>query len=67
MIGANNRVFTDSNIHRFNRLKKRAHGNPHELLTIPGYAHQDIFMGKDVARDVHWLFLPFLNKHAARG
>ena len=62
--GRNNRVFTDSNIVCFNRLRERAPDNRHELLIIDGYGHQDPFMGKDVATDVFPQFLPFLNRHS---
>jgi len=65
MTGRNNRVFTDSNILCFERLKMLAPANAHELLIVDGYGHQDVFMGKDVARDVFPQFLPFLNKHRA--
>src|SRR3546814_7885014 len=35
------RVFADSNILCFNRLKELAPGNRHELLILDGYGHQD--------------------------
>ena len=65
--GANNRVFTDSNIVCFERLRGQVPGNPHELLILKGYGHQDPFMGKDVAREVFPQFLPFLRKHSKLG
>ena len=64
MTGLNNRVFTDSNQVCYRRLRDLVPGNPHELLTIEGYGHQDVFMGRDVSRDVFPAFLPFLEKHA---
>jgi len=64
MTGRHNRVFTDSNIVCFERLKDLAPGNRHELLIVDGYGHQDPFMGKNVAQDVFPQFLPFLKKHA---
>jgi len=64
--GKNNRVFADSNVICFARLKELAPGNPHELLIIDGYGHQDPFMGERVAEEVFPQFLPFLRKHAAR-
>lgn len=67
MTGRNNRVFTDSNIVCYERLKKLAPDNPHELLILDSYGHQDPFMGKDVAEDVFPKFMPFLGKHAAAG
>ena len=65
MTGRNNRVFADSNILCFERLKELAPGNPHELLIVDGYGHQDPFMGARVADDVFPQFLPFLRKHSA--
>lgn len=62
--GRNNRVFTDSNIVCFNRLRERVPDNRHELLIIDGYGHQDPFMGKNVATDVFPQFLPFLGRHS---
>src|SRR3546814_14533203 len=52
MTGRNNRVFADSNILCFNRLKELAPGNRHELLILDGYGHQDPFMGARVADEV---------------
>ncbi|WP_319774986.1 alpha/beta fold hydrolase [Breoghania sp.] len=66
MTGRNNRVFADSNIITYQTLKEIAPGNPHELLIIEGYGHQDPFMGERVASEVFPQFLPFLNKHAGR-
>lgn len=63
--GRNNRVFADSNIICFERLKQLAPGNRHELLILDGYGHQDPFMGARVADEVFPQFLPFLRKHAA--
>jgi hypothetical protein len=58
--GENNHVFTDSNIVCYERLESLAPGR-HALEVIPGYGHQDVFMGKDCARDVFPRFLRFLN------
>lgn len=60
--GAENHVFTDSNVVCHRRLERVAPGR-HELHVFPGYGHQDVFMGKDVARDVFPRFLTFLTKH----
>lgn len=62
--GDQNRVFTDSNIVCYDRLEKIVPGR-HELQILPGYGHQDPFMGKDVAHDVFPHFLEFLEKHRA--
>jgi hypothetical protein len=37
----------------------------HRLHIFEGYGHQDVFMGKDVARDIFPTFLEFLEAHAA--
>jgi len=58
--GENNHVFTDSNIVCYERLESLAPGR-HALEVIPGYGHQDVFMGKDCARDVFPRFVRFLN------
>lgn len=63
--GEKNRVFTDSNIVCHQRLNELAPGNPHRLLVIEGYGHQDPFMGERVAREVFPQFLPFLEQHTA--
>ena len=62
--GADNKVFTDSNIVCHERL--RALGcHQHELKIFPGYGHQDVFMGKDVARDCFPDMLDFIRRHGA--
>jgi lysosomal acid lipase/cholesteryl ester hydrolase len=62
--GADNNVFTDSNIVCYERL--RALGcDQHELKIYPGYGHQDVFMGKDVARDCFPAMLDFIRRHSA--
>jgi len=61
--GRTNRVFTDSNIECVKRLNEVAPDNPHELLILEGYGHQDPFMGEHVAKDIFPQFLSFLKKH----
>ena len=61
--GQDNRVFADSNIRCFERIDKVAPGR-HKLHVFPGYGHQDIFMGKDVATDIFPTLLSFLREHA---
>lgn len=58
-----NRVFVDSNIECWRRLDELAPGR-HELDVIPGYGHQDVFMGKDVQYDVFPRMLDFLKRQA---
>jgi cholesterol oxidase len=62
--GEDNKVFTDSNIVCYERL--RALGcDHHELQIYPGYGHQDVFMGQDVARDCFPGMLDFIRRHSA--
>jgi hypothetical protein len=61
--GAENKVFADSNIVCHERL--RALGcDQHELEIYPGYGHQDVFMGQDVARDCFPAMLDFIRRHS---
>ncbi|WPB74418.1 alpha/beta fold hydrolase [Archangium violaceum] len=60
--GESNHVFTDSNIVCYQRLESLAPGR-HSLEIIPGYGHQDVFMGKDCARDVFPRFVRYMNAH----
>jgi cholesterol oxidase len=62
--GKDNHVFIDSNVVCFRELEARAPGR-HRLEIIPGYGHQDVFMGKSVHEDVFPTFLRFLSAHAA--
>ncbi|MCP5151460.1 MAG: alpha/beta hydrolase [Ectothiorhodospiraceae bacterium] len=62
--GTSNRVFTDSNVECIRRLQERVPGNPHELLLLDGYGHQDPFMGARVAKEVFPRFMPFLERLA---
>lgn len=61
--GEVNRVFADSNIVCWQRLRALAPGR-HELKVFPGYGHQDVFMGKNVATDVFPAMLDFLKRQA---
>ena len=61
--GANNNVFRDSNIECHRRLAQLG-CTQHELKIFPGYGHQDVFMGKDVARDVFPALLDFMRRHS---
>jgi cholesterol oxidase len=61
--GADNKVFSDSNIVCYERL--RALGcDQHELKIYEGYGHQDVFMGQDVARDCFPAMLEFIRRHS---
>jgi cholesterol oxidase len=63
MTGQENRVFRDSNILCHARLEQRVPGL-HQLRVIPGYGHQDVFMGINVHRDVFPHILEFLTANA---
>jgi cholesterol oxidase len=60
--GDRNNVFRDSNIVCHRELERRAPGR-HELAVLPGYGHQDPFMGEHVAEEVFPTFLDFLERH----
>jgi lysosomal acid lipase/cholesteryl ester hydrolase len=62
MTGADNQVFANSNIVCAELLQKLAPGR-HKLAVIPGYGHQDIFMGKRVASEVFPPIADFLKQH----
>lgn len=62
--GRDNHVFADSNIVCHAALKKLRPGL-HELAIFEGYGHQDVFMGKDVARDIFPTMLDFIARHSA--
>ncbi|MGH3611179.1 MAG: alpha/beta fold hydrolase [Pseudonocardia sp.] len=62
--GAENRVFADSNVECHRRLAEMGCAQ-HELKVFPGYGHQDVFMGKDSARDVFGHMVDFLRRHRA--
>lgn len=62
--GADNNVFSDSNPFLHKRLQELG-CTQHELHVFPGYGHQDVFMGKDVARDVFPTLLQWIDRHSA--
>jgi cholesterol oxidase len=59
--GDTNRVFANSNIVCWKRLDEAA-PRRHELEVFPDYGHQDVFMGKDVSRDVFPRMFDFLKR-----
>jgi len=61
--GQDNRVFADSNIHCHALFERHAPGR-HRLHVVPGYGHQDMFMGRNVAEDVFPHLLAFLKEHS---
>lgn len=62
MTGADNKVFSNSNIVCHERLQRIVPGR-HELHVFPGYGHQDPFMGDRVDRDIFPRLLEFIEKH----
>ena len=62
MTGADNYVFTDSNILCYRRLEELTPGR-HELQVISGYGHQDVFMGKNCHIDIFPRLTAYMNKH----
>ncbi|WP_305908668.1 alpha/beta fold hydrolase [Methylomarinum sp. Ch1-1] len=60
--GEKNKVFTDSNIVCHRRLEEIVPGR-HQLHVFPGYGHQDVFMGKNVDKDIFPRFLQFLEQN----
>lgn len=63
--GADNNVFTDSNVECHRRLADLG-CTQHELKVFPGYGHQDVFMGKDVATDVVPHLIDFIRRQRSR-
>jgi cholesterol oxidase len=59
--GERNNVFRDSNLVCHERLQKIAPGR-HELRVFPNYGHQDVFMGKDVSKDIFPHFVEYLDR-----
>jgi len=62
MTGAENHVFSNSNIVCYEKLQGIVPGR-HELHVFPGYGHQDPFMGDRVDRDIFPRLLEFIEKH----
>lgn len=59
MTGADNKVFSNSNVVCYERLVP----GRHELHIFPGYGHQDPFMGDRVDRDVFPRLVDFIEEH----
>ena len=64
LTGANNRVFADSNVVCHRELERRAPGR-HRLHVFDGYGHQDVFMGRNAARDVFPVIRTFMESARA--
>jgi cholesterol oxidase len=61
--GRTNCIFTDSQIETHRTLQELGCTNT-ELHVFETYGHQDVFMGKDVAKDVFPRLLEFIGKHS---
>ncbi|HEX2052409.1 MAG TPA: alpha/beta fold hydrolase [Actinomycetota bacterium] len=62
--GADNKVFSDSNVVCYKRMEKVAPGRD-ELMILDGYGHQDPFMAKHSDRDVFPRFVDYMDRHRA--
>ena len=62
MTGADNKVFSNSNIVCWERLQEIV-PNRHQLHVFAGYGHQDPFMGDHVDRDIFPRLLEFIESH----
>lgn len=60
--GQQNRVFFHSNELCHKRLEAIVPGR-HQLAVVPGYGHQDLFIGQHADRDVFPRFIEFLEAH----
>jgi triacylglycerol lipase/cholesterol oxidase len=60
--GDRNRVFGDSNVVTYETLKRLQPAARNELKILPGYGHQDPFMGKNNHRDVFPAIVEFLER-----
>ena len=62
--GDHNHVFPRSNLLTYELLQYLSSPAPLEYRWLPGYGHQDPFMGKAAAEDVFPIFLDHLRKHS---
>jgi len=62
--GDKNNIFPGSNKETYTRIKSVNSVAPVEFLEIPGYGHQDIFMGRASHLDVFPSIVEFLKKHS---
>ncbi|WP_413295370.1 alpha/beta hydrolase [Bdellovibrio sp. HCB185ZH] len=63
--GAENNIFPGSNKMTYEALKKGKNGAAVEYLEVPGYGHQDTFMGQYAHIEVFPKILAFLKKQKA--
>lgn len=60
--GAENHIFPASNKALYNALKAKDGKRDLSFWEIPGYGHQDVFMGQHAAEDIFPRLLAFLNR-----
>lgn len=65
--GDHNKVFMDSNIRTYEKLKTLQPVDRNSLRILPGYGHQDPFMGKNNAVDVFPHLVEWIDQHRAEG
>ena len=63
--GQHNHIFPGSNRHTAAAIRDRG-VDGYDYVEIPGYGHQDLFMGKDCERETFPLMLQFLQRMGAR-
>lgn len=61
--GEKNLIFPGSNRESYERVKALCPGAKVDYQELPGYGHQDVFMGKNCAREVFPILLAFLKKN----
>lgn len=60
--GDRNKVFGKSQERMYARLKRSDRPSLYRYAVVPGYGHQDVFMGRDAARDVFGSLLQFFDE-----
>jgi cholesterol oxidase len=65
--GDHNKVFMNSNIVAYETLRKLQPEDRNALRILPGYGHQDPFMGKNNHLDVFPHLVEWIEKHQAAG
>jgi triacylglycerol lipase/cholesterol oxidase len=65
--GDRNKVFENSNVTAYEALKKSQPEDRNELRMLPGYGHQDPFMGKNNHQDVFPYLVEWIEKHRTGG
>lgn len=65
--GDHNKVFKDSNVVTYETVRKLQPEDRNALRILPGYGHQDPFMGKNNHVDVFPHLVEWIEKHRAAG